>query len=238
VQLADEIHRSGRQVTVAVGRHTRLPRQYRGHDIFWWMDRLGMLNQQADSVASLSAARRSPSLQLVGKPDHSTLDLTTLNQRGVRLVGRLLDIEGSRVRLADDLIATTSAADIKMAEMLMRINEFTREIGLAVPRPDAFEPTWTLASEGPASLDLKAEGIATVIWATGYRRAYPWLHVPVLDARGEIEHMEGATPAYGLYVLGLRFQRRRNSNFIDGVGADAWAIARQIAHSMRRVRVA
>jgi len=77
-----------------------------------------------------------------------------------------------------------------------------------------------------------------VIWATGYRRAYPWLRVPVLDARGEIVHEGAITPAFGLYVLGMNFQRRRNSSFIDGVGGDAWTIAEKIARSSVRGRVA
>ena len=74
---------------------------------------------------------------------------------------------------------------------------------------------------GPSSIDLAASGIRSVLWATGYRRSYPWLHVPVLDERGEVRHEGGVTPSPGLYVLGMRFLRRRNSNFIDGVGNDA-----------------
>ena len=41
IQLADEIHASGRPVTLAVGRHTRMPRRYRGRDILWWIDTMG-----------------------------------------------------------------------------------------------------------------------------------------------------------------------------------------------------
>ena len=237
VQLADEIQRSGRQVTLAVGRHTRLPRRYRGRDILWWFDRLGILSQRADAVQDIERSRRQPSLQLVGRTDHSSLDLTVLNERGVRLVGRIRDIRGHHVQLADDLVGTTAAADIKMAEMLMRIDRFIADAGVAADAPEAFAPTWPLAAAAADALDLKDERINTVIWATGYRRAYPWLHVPVLNADGEITHTGGTTPVDGLYVLGLNFQRRRNSSFIDGVGDDAWAIAQQIAQSVARVRV-
>ena len=103
VQLADEIQRSGRQVTLAVGRHTRLPRRYRGRDILWWLDQLGVLSQGADAVHDIERSRHQPSLQLVGRPDHSSLDLAVLHDRGVRLVGRVRDIDGHRVSLADDL---------------------------------------------------------------------------------------------------------------------------------------
>jgi putative flavoprotein involved in K+ transport len=238
VQLADEIQRSGRQVTLAVGRHTRLPRRYRGRDILSWLDQLGALRQGSEAVQDIERSRRQPSLQLVGRPDHASLDLAALHERGVRLVGRIRDIAGHRVSLADDLVTTTAAADIKMAEILTRVDEFIARTGVATAPPEPFTPTWPLAADVPVNLDLKGERIETVIWAAGYRRAYPWLRVPVLDAHGEIVHNGGITPEFGLYVLGLNFQRRRNSSFIDGVGHDAWVIAQAIAQSVTHLRVA
>lgn len=238
VQLADEIQSTGRQVTMAVGRHTRLPRWYRGRDILSWLDQLGVLREGSETVQDIARSRRQPSLQLVGRPDRASLDLAVLCQRGVRLVGRICDIDGHRVSLADDLVATTAAADVKMAEILTRVDQFIARTGVAAAPPEPFNPTWPLAADTSATLDLKSERIATVIWATGYRRTYPWLRVPVLDAHGEIVHRGGITPEFGLYVLGLNFQRRRNSSFIDGVGHDAWVIAQAIAQSMARVRVA
>jgi putative flavoprotein involved in K+ transport len=90
-------------------------------------------------------------------------------------------------------------------------------------------PLWPAFLDAPTSIDLRSAGIRTVLWATGYRRGYPWLHVPVLDERGEIRHDGGITPEPGLYVLGLAFLRRRKSAFIDGVGDDAEALAAHIA---------
>jgi putative flavoprotein involved in K+ transport len=238
VQLADEIQRSGRQVTLAVGRHTRLPRSYRGRDILWWLDQVGMLHQGIETVQDIQRSRQQPSLQLVGRTDHASLDLAVLRKGGVRLTGRIQDIDGHRVSLADDLAATTAAADLKMADVLMRVDQFIERKGVAAAAAEAFNPTWPLAGDAPVNLDLKSERINTVIWATGYRRSYPWLRVPVIDGQGEIMHNGGITPEFGLYVLGLNFQCRRNSSFIDGVGHDAWAIAQVIARSTARVRVA
>jgi putative flavoprotein involved in K+ transport len=238
VQLADEIQHSGRQVTLAVGRHTRLPRSYRGRDILWWLDRLGVLSQDAASVHDVAISRQQPSLQLVGRPDHASLDLAMLAKRGVRLTGRVTHVEGARVRCAGDLIATTAAADIKLATVLMRIDHFIAHNGIDATACEPFVPTWTVAGSEPAAIDLGAERIRTVIWATGYRRAYPWLHIPVLDHRGELRHHEGITPHPGLYVLGLNFQRRRHSSFIDGVGDDARVLARHIAGDQLERRTA
>jgi putative flavoprotein involved in K+ transport len=125
-----------------------------------------------------------------------------------------------------------------MAEILTRIDQFIATTGIAAGSPEPFNPTWPLAADTRDKLDLRDERIETVIWATGYRRAYPWLRVPVFNAHGEITHKGGVTPEAGLYVLGLNFQRRRNSSFIDGVGDDAWVIAQEIAQSMARERVA
>lgn len=237
VQLAAEIQRSGRQVTLAVGRHTRLPRRYRGRDILWWLDAAGILDESADQVADLEAARRQPSLQLIGSDAHRSIDLGTLRDAGIRLTGRVVGAEGGRILLADDLAQSVGAAAARLARLLRRIDDYAERSGLA----DAVgqEPIGSIGvPAAPASLDLRVEGIRTVLWATGYRRRYPWLRLPVLDARGEIRHSGGITAEPGLYVLGLHFLRRRKSSFLDGVGTDARDLAdhlgRHLARAQRR----
>lgn len=236
VQLADELHRSGRPVTLAVGAHTRMPRRYRGRDAFWWLDHTGSFDKTIDDCPDPVAARNEPSLQLVGRPagaavGRADLDLPRLHAAGVRLVGRLQGADGTRVAFAPDLRAVAADADRRMAGTLARIDAVIARLGLpadplgAEPAP----PTLALADDPPTGIDLAAAGIRTVVWATGYRRSYPWLDVPVLDGRGEIVQRRGVTPVPGLYVLGQRFQHFRNSNFIDGVGRDATHVARHIA---------
>jgi putative flavoprotein involved in K+ transport len=238
IQLAAELQASGRPVTLAVGRHTRLPRRYRGRDILWWLDAMGLLDERRDQVFDIEASEGQPSLQLVGQPDHATLDLPLLEGRGVRLAGRVIGAERTRVSFADDLVGQTVAADVRLARLLARIEEFVASAGLArqLPAPEPFEPFfWPAAA--PAAIDLRAEGIRTVVWATGFRRHYPWLKVPVLDERGEVRHEGGVTASPGLYVLGLYFMRRRKSSLIDGVGDDARELAAHIAaRSTRRRR--
>jgi putative flavoprotein involved in K+ transport len=87
-------------------------------------------------------------------------------------------------------------------------------------------------------LDLHKEGIGTIIWATGYRPDYSWLHVPVLDRKGRILHDGGIVHAASLanmYVIGLPFLRRRKSSLIDGVGDDAAVLADHLAGSLHRM---
>ncbi len=235
VQLAAEIHSSGRPVTLAVGRHTRLPRVYRGRDILWWLDAMGIFDESTDEVFDLAISRSQPSLQLVGRPDRATLDLPALQERGVRLVGRATGVAGARVSFADDLVAHTVAADARLARLIQRMDIFAARTGLdaELGPGEAFRPfLWPAPSA--TEIDLRAEGVRTVVWATGFRRLYPWLKVPVLDERGEIRHEGGVTPFPGLYVIGLYFLRRRKSSFVDGVGGDAMELTAHLAARLRQ----
>ena len=225
IQLAAEIHASGRPVTLAVGRHTRLPRSYRGRDILWWFDRMGVLDERATSVYDIETSRTQPSMQLVGTPDHRSIDLGLLQRAGIRLAGRVASIDGHRVRFEDDLFENVVAADVKLGRLRMRIDRFASENGLddVVPAADEFEPIDVVTP--PTEIDLSQEGIRSVLWATGFVRRYDWLDVAVLDGSGEIEHEGGVTKVPGLYVMGLRFLRHRSSSFIDGQRLDAEQLA-------------
>ena len=233
VQLADELHRSGRDVTVAVGSHSRIPRRYRGLDIFRWLDLIGSFDKTIDDVSDVTAARSEPSLQLVGRTDHRTLDLATLQADGVRLVGRLNGVDGTRLTLATNVRAVIDAADRHMARVLARIDTAIERLGLTAEVLDAEPIPAVTPTDVPHSLDLDAAGITTIVWATGHRRPYEWLDLPILDPGGEIYQYRGVTPWPGAYVLGQRFQHYRNSNFIDGVGRDAHYVAEHIGRPRR-----
>jgi putative flavoprotein involved in K+ transport len=236
IQLADEIHASGRPVVISTGHHLRVPRRYRGRDIMWWLDRAGMLDATSESVFDLEASRETPSFQLVGRPDRATLDLERLRRSGVIVTGRLAAIDGHRLLFDDDLVKTTAAADLKLANLLLRLDRAAAGAGFdsEVDDPEPFEPLWPAFVSAPHDLDLDAAGIETVVWATGYRRTYPWLKIPLLDARGELIHDGGVTPCAGVYAMGLPFQRTRKSAFIDGVGADARVLSEHIARRLGR----
>jgi putative flavoprotein involved in K+ transport len=229
VQIADELARSGRDVVLAVGRHSRLPRCYRGVDIWWWLDRIGTFARTVDQVSDPARSRVEGSVQLTGRADRRNVDLPALQALGVHLAGRLVAADGTHVQLADDLPVTTAAADARLERILRQVDDHIRASGLdaevldagPLPRVDLPEPI--------EHLDLQQEGISTVVWATGFTRPYPWLKVPVLDERGEIIQRRGVTPQAGLYVLGQRFQHRGDSNFIDGVRHDARYVAHHIA---------
>jgi putative flavoprotein involved in K+ transport len=223
IQLADEIQRSGRPVTLAVGGHVRLPRLYRGMDIMWWLDGAGVLDERHDQVDDIVRARNVASFQLVGSPERATIDLNSLQGLGVRLVGRLAGLTNDGIaQFSGSLPNQCVLADLKLGRLLDTLDGWAARCGLdkeAEP-PQRFPPT-DVPTRPPLLLPLTSGEITTLVWATGYRSDYPWLHVPVLDHKGKVRHDGGVTACPGLYLIGANFLRRRKSSFIDGVGGDA-----------------
>ena len=255
VQLADEIQRSGRRVMLAVGEHIRMPRTYRGRDIQWWLDAVGVLDERYDAVDDIVRARRVPSPQLIGSPQRATLDLNALTARGVELVGRLVGVADGKAQFSGSLRNHCEMADLKLGRLLDRIDEWVERGGPAsdtpsaaaqradtrpreifhaqVPPAERFAPT--LTPEHPRLLvDLEANRIGTVLWATGFRPDYGWLRAPVFDRKGRLRHDGGIVAAPGLYALGLNFMRRRKSSFIHGAEDDVNELGAHLVAYMRR----
>jgi len=235
LQLADELQRSGHPVTLSVGEHVRMPRVYRGRDIQWWMDAVGVLDDRYDQVDDLTRARRVPSPQLVGTPERRTLGLNELTAQGVTLVGRLMAVNAGRTLFSGALSNHCALADLKMDRLLDRIDAWARTRDLERALPPAQRYPATRVDPSPClSLDLQQAGIATVLWATGFRPDYRWLELPVLDRKGQLRHDGGVVDAPGVYVTGLPFMRRRKSSFIHGATDDAWELSGHLAGYLRQ----
>jgi putative flavoprotein involved in K+ transport len=225
LQIADELRRAGREVVLATGSHTRMPRRYRGMDVMWWLEAIGALDRSVDDVPDLVRARREPSLQLVGRSDAADLDLGTVSAAGVRVTGRLTALDGAVAHFDRSLAATVAVADDRLRRLLHRIDDFATATGLdrEVGEPDP--PAPLDLADGVDRLDLVAADVRTVVWATGFRQDHRWLPAAALDAHGEVRPRYGSTPLPGLFTVGQRFQTRRNSTFIGGSRTDAALVA-------------
>jgi putative flavoprotein involved in K+ transport len=238
VQLAAEIHRSGRPVTLAVGEHVRLPRSYRGRDIFWWLETTGLLAERYDQIDDLTRARHLPSPQLTGTPEAITTDLNMLTALGIRIVGRLGRITDGTAQFSGALANTCALADLKMNRFLNRADGWATASGLddKLPPPHRFAPT-RVDPRTPLELDLTSGEVTTVLWATGFRPDHSWLDIPVRDRTGHIRHDGGVVNgAPGLYVLGMPVLRTRASTYIHGAGADSGALADHLHAFLSRRR--
>jgi len=230
-QVAHEIRRSGRPVTLSVGEHIRAPRVYRGKDLEWWMDAAGVLGERYDEVDDIARARRVASLQLAGTPDRSTLDINALTEIGVKLVGRIGGItEDGKAQFAGSLRNMCALSDLKMGRLLDRIDEWAQKNGFddAANPPHRLPPT-RVGPTPPLAMNFASGEIKAIIWATGYRPDYSWLEVPVLDRKGRLQHDGGVVSSPGMYLMGTQFMRRRKSALIDGAGDDARDLSAHLA---------
>ena len=226
VQLAEEIRRSGRRVTLAVGEHVRMPRTYRGRDIFWWTGAAGVLDERYDALDDIVRARHLPSPQLIGTPQRRSIDLNSLRDLGVGIVGRLGRIRDGIAQFSGSLPNTCALADLKLNRLLSTLDQWATQAGIddEVDSPERFEPTRIPPPR--TEIDLRRDGIRTVLWATGYRPDHRWIDLPVFDHKGGIRHDGGAVRgAPGMYVLGLNVLRRRGSSFIGGAARDTAELA-------------
>jgi putative flavoprotein involved in K+ transport len=237
VQLAAELQRSGRPVTLSVGEHVRLPRTYRGRDVLWWMEASGVWDQRHDELDDLTRARRLPSPQLVGTPERATLDLNALTSMGVELAGRWAAVRDGRALFSGGLRNALSLADLKMDRLLDTFDAWaaTDGRGAGFDPVERFERT-RIPESARLQLDLRSGEIRSIVWATGFRPSYSWLQVPVIDEKGQLRHDGGVVESPGLYALGLPVLRRRKSTFICGIEDDAREVIEHLADKLAEHR--
>jgi putative flavoprotein involved in K+ transport len=228
-QIAAELALSGRQVYLALGRCAWMMRRYRGRDITDWNEATGFSAQPVQSLEDPAA--RLACLPMLGVNDNGE-DLTprVLRDMGVTVTGRLSAADGSILRFADDLRATIAAGDGFIAFVKARIDQYIAAKGIDAP-PDAAAPPPSALDREPSirELDLRAAGVTSIMWATGYRNDFSWMSGCEFDGQGYPVHQGGITPEEGLYFMGLPWLTTRGSGFILGVGADAEKVVGQIA---------
>jgi putative flavoprotein involved in K+ transport len=94
-----------------------------------------------------------------------------------------------------------------------------------VPRTGGTQDGWPRLADGRV-----LDGVANVVWCTGFDPGFSWIDLPVFDERGEPRHAAGVVEDEpGLYFVGLHFLYAMSSAMIHGVGRDAARIADAIA---------
>lgn len=234
-QIAEDLLRAGRAVHLSVGRLRAVPRRYRGRDYFWWLENTGFYEVTVDTLAG-GRPPKMPSPSLTGVNRGHDLSVRTLAAAGATVVGRLVGVDGGRLRFADDLADSLARGDEAFARFAQRVDGWLAEHDDQAGAADGPErrpllPDPPAARNGSPELDLVAAGIASVVWATGFRPGLDWVNVPVLDARGAPVHHRGITASPGLCFLGLPWLYRQRSPFIRGAEEDARHIAAHLAAS-------
>jgi putative flavoprotein involved in K+ transport len=238
-QIAGELAAAGREVLMATSKVPRVPRGYRGRDVHEWTVELGLYDQPTETVAD-PAQFSEPHPMLSGARGGHTLSYQQLARDGVRLFGRLadIDIDGDRLRFGPELAGNIEYADRRAAQFRRMVDDYVTRTAIPAPEPDTDpaerpEPGAASASE---TLSLRAERITTVIWCTGFGPDTGWLRVPVLGPDGSPANWHGITASPGLYVAGFPWVSNRASGILYGAAADAARIAQHIAAAARAGR--
>lgn len=229
-QIAEELHESGREVFLACGRAPWAPRSIGDHDLVWWLEESGFLS--APSASLPPAARLFANIVASGHDGGHDLNLRTLHERGVQLLGHFAGAEGHQARFRADLAQSVAWGDERFRQLRDLFTRLADERGL--PVPDMPDPT-ALEVDTPEQVDLSSFG--AVIFAGGFRPDYgSWVNIPAaFDELGFPVHHEGAsTVAGGLYFVGSHLLRNRKSALFLGVGDDARIVADTIAASVSR----
>jgi putative flavoprotein involved in K+ transport len=229
LQIAEELLAAGRTVHLSVSRHRRMPRRYAGRDLFWWLERWGFLARTRDDWPD---GRMPPSLVVTGVGGGHDVDVRRLQAAGAVVLGRLVGVDGHRLAFADDAEVLLAAADAVHDDFVARAEAEIERLGLE-PAPDEDEAPRRTPVPAVPELDLRAAGVTSVVWCTGYRHDLGWVGAPVLDASGAPVQVRGVTSAPGLYFLGLHWMHTFGSGLFSGVGADAAVLAEHIVASQR-----
>lgn len=226
-QIADELLTSGRRVFLSVGPHDRPPRAYRGLDYCWWLGVLGKWD-----VLTQTPGTEHVTISVSGADGGKTVDFRRLADRGMTLLGMTKGFQDGTLTFQPDLAGNIAQGDANYLSVLEEADAYAARNGLDLPEePDA----WVIGTDPDClkspvlSLDLEAEGITTILWATGYAFDFSWLQVDAFDAGGKPNHVRGVSTEPGVYFLGLPWLSRRGSSFIWGVWHDAKFVADQIA---------
>jgi putative flavoprotein involved in K+ transport len=228
-QIAEELVRAGRRVYLSVGRHRRMPRRYRGHDLIWWLGAMGL------DQTPVEARGPDATLPLItGAYGGHTVDFREFAAQGITLLGRLQAVQDGVLHFADDLRQNLAYGDAAHGGFLDRVDQFVEQSALSVPsdpkaRARRGEPP--CVTEPLRQLDRRVIGLSAVIWATGYTFDFGWINLPVLHPDGRPMHNRGIAPVSGIYFLGLPWLSKMSSSFLSGVGDDAARLADCIARA-------
>src|ERR1700744_1912209 len=227
-QIAEDLHLAGRKVHLAVGSAPRCPRVYRGRDAVEWLDDLGQYDLPVDQHNLKEKVRKNANHYLTGRDGGRDIDLRKFALEGMKLHGRLTDIEDGRFKFADDLAKNLDNADRVYNGICSLIDDHIATGGIEAPTSPHYQPVWQ-PQQTITALDPAEAGIGTIIWTTGFRSDWSWVELPSFDGAGYPTHRRGVTSMNGVYVLGLPWLHTWGSGRFVGVGRDAEFVGKHLA---------
>jgi len=238
-QVAEDLHLAGRKTHLFVGSAPRTARRYRGRDVVDWLEDMGYYAMPVHEHPLKERVRAKANHYVTGRDGGRDIDLRQRALEGMALHGRLLAVggaQGDELTLADDLTQNLDQADAVSESIKATIDKFIASRGLEAPSEAGYVPPWHPDEAArTTTLNLRAAGITSIVWSTGYRADYGWLELPVFDGRGAPCHDRGVSPWPGLYFIGLPWLYTWGSGRFSGVAADATHLVEHLAAALTRV---
>jgi putative flavoprotein involved in K+ transport len=233
-QISEELNLAGRKVFLCVGTAGRVPRRYRGKDIIEWLEMTGLFDLTPEQLPP-GMGKFDGIPQLSGTRGGHTLNLHQFARDGVTLLGHLRGANNTKITLAPDLQESLKKIDQFELDCTGMIDDYIEKNKLDAPAEDL--PQFRDGYEQPIieELDLKREGINTIIWAMGYRFNYSLVKLPVFDNDGFPVQSKGVTDYPGLYFAGLPWMPAERSGFLLGVAESARHIASCIVEKEKQL---
>jgi putative flavoprotein involved in K+ transport len=231
-QIAEDLHRAGRKVHLAIGNAPRCARFYRGRDVVTWLADMGYYDMPVERHPLKEGVRDNTNHYVTGRDGGHDIDLRAFALDGMRLYGVLEDMGGTRVRFGRTLRAALDQADRVYNGINASIDKYIAENGIAAPPPSVYAPVWQPEEES-TSLDLVEAGISSIVWCIGFRPDFQWLDAPVFNGAGHPKHRRGVTAHDGIYFLGLPWLHSWGSGRFSGVARDALFLAERIEERHR-----
>ncbi len=229
-QITEELYRAGRKVFLCTGTAGRAPRRYRGKDIIEWLENIGFFNLTPEQLPP-GMGKFSGIPHLSGTKGGHTINLHQFARDGVTLLGHLRGAKNNKIFLIPDLHKNLEIADQFELNATNMIDGFIQKNGFDAPAEAL--PQFRDGYEQPIieEIDLKKEGINTMIWARGYSFDYSLVKLPVFDQDGFPIQSGGVTNYPGLYFVGIPWMPSEKSGSLFGVGESARHIASCIAET-------
>ena len=224
-QIAEDLHLTGRAVTLSCGRAPWGPRRIGDRDLVAWVSNSSFMSQTVADLPS-PASRLVGNFQATGRDGGHDLHYRVLRDMGVTLTGRMAGVDGHTVLFADDLAESVAFGDARYAEIPELLAEVCAETGEAPPE---LPPAPPFDPDAPDKLDLR--GVGAVIFTSGFRPDYDsWVHFPsAFDEYGFPVQIDGVSTAVpGLFFIGTHFLRKRRSATLFGIAEDAAVVAERM----------
>lgn len=227
-QIAEDLHLAGRRVHLATGDAPRCARFYRGRDVVDWLADMGYYDKSVSEHPLREGVRDNTNHYVTGRDGGRDIDLRAFARQGMRLHGTLTGLDGAQVTFAPNLKANLDQADAVYNRINASIDNWIETNAIAAPPASVYRSPWEPDPTQADTLDLRAEGVAAVIWCIGFHPDFKWVNAPVFTGRGHPVHTRGVSGQPGLYFLGLPWLHTWGSGRFSGVARDAEYLAAHI----------